>query len=71
MHRSTHDLKAVILNDIETVNADPKSFRWTKSADDRLAAIQRFCLGNRKFAEDQKTISETPNSGHERSVRYR
>ncbi|TDH57602.1 IS630 family transposase, partial [Dankookia rubra] len=25
-------------------NANPKPFRWTKSADDILAAIQRFCL---------------------------
>jgi hypothetical protein len=23
---------------------DPKPFRWTKSADDILAAIQRFCV---------------------------
>ena len=24
-------------------NADPKPFRWTKTADDILAAIGRFC----------------------------
>ena len=31
---------------IETVNADPKPFRWTKSADDILASIKRFCLAS-------------------------
>ena len=29
---------------IDAVNADPKPFRWTKSADDILATIKRFCL---------------------------
>ena len=27
-------------------NADPKPFRWTKSADDILASIERFCRYN-------------------------
>lgn len=29
---------------IDVTNADPKPFRWTKTADDILASIQRFCL---------------------------
>ena len=29
---------------IDAPNADPKPFRWTKSADDILASIQRFCV---------------------------
>ena len=29
---------------IEKHNEDPKPFRWTKSADDILAAVKRFCL---------------------------
>ena len=29
---------------MDTVNADPRSFRWTKSADDILDTIKRFCL---------------------------
>jgi hypothetical protein len=29
---------------INTNNADPKPFRWTKSADDIPTSIQRFCL---------------------------
>jgi DDE superfamily endonuclease len=29
---------------IEATNAEPKSFPWTKTANDILASIQRFCL---------------------------
>ena len=42
--RSVDDLKATIQGFIETHNRDPKPFRWTKSADDILASIERFCL---------------------------
>ena len=31
---------------IDPHNADPKPFRWTKSADDILASIERFCRCN-------------------------
>ena len=31
---------------IATHNAEPKPFRWTKSADDILASIERFCVYN-------------------------
>jgi transposase len=44
VHRSTAELEAAIATYIETTNADPKPFRWTKSADDILASINRFCL---------------------------
>ena len=44
VHRSTKDLEAAILGYIDTVNAEPKPLRWTKSADDILASIERFCL---------------------------
>ena len=64
VHRSTHDLETAILDYIETVNADPKPFRWTKSADNILATIQRFCLSNPKLAGNQKRIGETSESGH-------
>ena len=43
VHRSTQQLETDIRAFIEAHNADPKPFRWTKSADDILAAIQRFC----------------------------
>ena len=42
-HRSTADLEAAIERYIETCNREPRPFRWTKSADDILASIDRFC----------------------------
>ena len=42
-HRSTKELEAAIPAYIDARNADPKPFRWTKSADDILASIARFC----------------------------
>ena len=44
VHRSTAELQTAIRAYLDAVNADPKPFRWTKSADDILAAIKRFCL---------------------------
>jgi transposase len=43
VHRSTEDLEAAITAYIDDRNADPRPFRWTKSADDILACIERFC----------------------------
>jgi transposase len=42
--RSVADLETAIAAHIDATNADPKPFRWTKSADGILASIQRFCL---------------------------
>lgn len=42
-HRSTKELEAAIASYIDARNKDPKPFRWTKTADDILASIQRFC----------------------------
>jgi transposase len=42
-HRSTKQLEAAITAYLDARNANPKPFRWTKSADDILAAIARFC----------------------------
>jgi transposase len=41
--RSTHALEAAIRAYIATTNQDPRPFVWTKSADDILASVQRFC----------------------------
>jgi transposase len=41
---SVRELEAAIKTYIEATNANPKPFRWTKSADDILASIKRFCL---------------------------
>jgi transposase len=48
---STDSLKAAIEAYIDQTNLDPKPFIWTKSADEILASIKRFC---------QRTL----NSGH-------
>ena len=42
-HRSVAELEAAITAYIKIRNAAPKPFRWTKSADDILASIERFC----------------------------
>ena len=46
VHRSLDALHHAIASFIEQHNADPKPFRWTKSADHILASIERFCLRN-------------------------
>lgn len=43
-HRSTRQLEQAIRDYLEMHNVDPKSFVWTKSADDILQSIERFCL---------------------------
>ena len=44
VHRSTLQLEANIRTFIDTHNENSKPFRLTKSADDILAAVKRFCL---------------------------
>jgi hypothetical protein len=46
---------------IIAVNADPKPFRWTRSADDILAAVHRFCLHTLDTAHSQ--TAPTSESG--------
>ena len=41
--RSTEELERAIRRYLELRNADPKPFTWTKSADEILASIARFC----------------------------
>ena len=41
--RCTADLDATIHRYIETNNADPRPFVWTKSADAILDSVHRFC----------------------------
>lgn len=50
-HRSTIELEDAIRNYLATHNKNPKPFMWTKSADDILASLARFCM-------------RTSNSGH-------
>ena len=56
VHRNLDALHKAIASFIEQHNADPKPFRWTKSADDILASIERFCVRNQ--------TEQTSGSGH-------
>jgi len=42
-HRSTAELEKAIYQFIEASNENPRPFAWTKSADDILANLERFC----------------------------
>lgn len=64
VHRSTRDLERAIRDYVKTINDDPRPFRWTKSADDILASIKRFCLATLKIADRQAKIIKTSESGH-------
>ncbi len=46
VHRSLDALHEAITGFINQHNADPKPFKWTRSADDILASIERFCVRN-------------------------
>jgi transposase len=43
IHRSVGELEQAIRQYIDGHNVEPKPFRWTKSADQILASIKRFC----------------------------
>jgi transposase len=43
VHTSTKQLEQDIRSFIEQHNENPRPYRWTKSADDILAAVKRFC----------------------------
>jgi transposase len=43
IHRSTRALEAAITQYIAVVNEHPKPFTWTKTADEILASVERFC----------------------------
>lgn len=62
VHRSTGELEAAIKAYIDATNVEPKPFRWTKSADDILAAINRFC--KRTIGEHRSAMLKTSESGH-------
>lgn len=64
VHRSTKELEAAIRAYIDAANQAPKPFVWTKSADDILAAIKRFCLHTLEVAAAQDEIARNSESGH-------
>jgi transposase len=48
VHTSTKQLEVDILAFIERHNENPKPYRWTKSADEILASVKRFCQKTEK-----------------------
>ena len=44
VHRFAAELEQAVLDSIDTVNEDPGSFHWHKSADNILASTRRFCI---------------------------
>jgi hypothetical protein len=51
VHRSVTELENALLGYTARTNDNAKPFRWTKSADEILPSVKRFCL-------------HTSNSGH-------
>ena len=43
VHQSSGELEAAIYHYLEVTNEDPKPFVWTKTADQILANVARFC----------------------------
>ena len=43
VHRSTRDLELAIDRYVQIYNDEPRPFVWTKSADENLASVARFC----------------------------
>jgi transposase len=43
VHRSTRELEQAIHRYVDATNAHPKPFVWTKTADEILASVARFC----------------------------
>ena len=43
VHRSTRELEAAIARYIQVANERPQPFVWTKTADEILASVARFC----------------------------
>jgi transposase len=60
-HRSTRELERDIREFLKRTNEEPRPFIWTKSADQILASIRRFC---QYTLESQGVHWRTSDSGH-------
>ncbi len=61
-HRSVEELEAAVLAYVDRHNAEPRPFRWTKSADQILASVGRFCA--RTLAVHAPELQLTSETGH-------
>jgi transposase len=64
VHRSVADLERDIRAFIDATNAEPRPFRWVKSADDILASVGRFCLRTLETATPNKALARTSGAAH-------
>ena len=64
VHRSVADLELAIRAFVEATNADPKPFRWVKSADAILASVRRFCLRTLGATTPNEASAGTSEPGH-------
>ncbi|HJN25780.1 MAG TPA: IS630 family transposase, partial [Rhodospirillales bacterium] len=53
VHTTVKELENDIMNFVDVHNENPKPFKWTKSADEILASVKRFChrIENNLWAE--------------------
>jgi transposase len=64
VHCSVDELERDIRAFIEATNADPKPFRWVKSADAILASVKRFCLRALEAKPETSPLPQTSDAGH-------
>jgi transposase len=64
VHRSVADLERAIRTFIDATNAEPKPFRWVKTADDILASVRRFCLQTLGAPTADNALARISESGH-------
>ena len=64
VHRSVADLEHDIEIFIARTNAEPKPFRWLKSADEILASVRRFCLRTPGPDQTALPLLRTSEAGH-------
>ncbi|OAI73632.1 endonuclease DDE, partial [Ralstonia solanacearum] len=50
-HRSTRQLEEAIRHCLDVYNANPRPFVWSKSADEILASLERFCARVQRVSE--------------------
>jgi transposase len=62
VHRSVEELEASVLGYLERHNAEPRPFRWTRSADQILASVGRFC--ERTLAAHAPDLRQTSETRH-------
>jgi transposase len=62
--RSVAELERDIHAFIAATNADPRPFRWVKTADDILASVKRFCLQTLGAPTVEEALARTSESGH-------